>query len=62
MTFPAGETMATVQVPIILDNQNEPDEEFNLMIEIPSEARMLLSEGRVNTSVGLIKDSSGIHY
>lgn len=54
--------MATVQVPIILDNQNEPDEEFNLMIEIPSEARMLLSEGRVNTSVGLIKDSSGIHY
>ena len=61
VTFPAGQSTATVQLPVILDNEAELDEQLNLMLVIPSEAEMLLTPGRVTDAVGIIKDSSGKH-
>jgi len=61
VTFSAGQRTATIQLPVVLDNEDEEDEEFNLMLVIPSEATMLVGEGRVNKSIGVIKDSSSKH-
>jgi len=62
VTFPAGQSTVTVQLPVILDNEAESDEQFNLMLVIPSEAEMLLRLGTITDALGTIKDSSSKHY
>ena len=55
--FPAGQRSTTVEIPIIMDNAAEDDEQFGLMIVIPSEIESLVRPG--SDAVGIIKDSSG---
>jgi len=62
VTFPAGQSTVTVQLPVILDNEAESDEQLNLMLVIPSEAEMLLSLGTITDALGIIKDSSSKCY
>lgn len=58
--FLAGQTSTTVQIPIRVDNEAEDDEQFGLMIVVPSEVEGLVRPGSLNNAVGVIKDSSGI--
>lgn len=57
--FSAGQTSTTVQIPITMDNEAEDDEQFGLMIVIPSELERLVSPGPLSEALGTIKDSSG---
>ena len=50
--------MSNVSVPVIADNVLEKQEEFNLMLHVPSSLGPLItSHGRVS-AVGIINDSN----
>lgn len=59
--FTAGRNSTTVQIPILIDNKAEDDEQFSLTLVVPSELERLVRLGSLNTAVGTIKDSSGMH-
>ena len=58
--FSAGQTSTTVEIPIMMDNEAEGNEEFGLTIVIPSEVERLVRPGARSSAVGIIQDSSGI--
>lgn len=57
-TFPAGMTMSSVRVEVIADSEVEPEEQFNLMLTIPS-SLMGITEGSIVAATGTIIDSTG---
>ena len=55
-TFADGATMATVSIPLIVDNIVEMDEEFVIIINQPTVRGLTL--GTLSMTTGIIMDSS----
>lgn len=59
-SIPAGQTSATVTVPILQDNIREMNEMFSLELELPVAIPGVTLAG-VNMAVGTILDSTGMN-
>ena len=58
-TFASGMTMSNVSIPVIMDNIVELQEEFNLILNVPSSLGPAITIDGRNTAVGVITDSTG---
>lgn len=54
-TFASGAVVSRVSVPVFADSQIESNEQFDLMLTIPSSLR----EGLITMATGIIIDSTG---
>ena len=50
--------MSNVHVPVFADNIVEGDEEFDLMLNVPSSLGPAITVSGVNTAIGVITDST----
>ena len=57
-TFPAGDDITTISVPVTMDNIVEQSETFDLSFMIPQAIRGDVVPGTITTAVGNIADVS----
>ena len=62
VTFKAGTTNITVNIPVIMDNITEMDEYFSLNLTIPSSLKDLALSTVTNSILCLITDNTSKKY
>lgn len=62
VTFKAGTTNTTVNIPVIMDNITEMDEYFSLNLTIPSSLKDLALSTVTNSILCLITDNTSKKY
>ena len=59
-TFASGMTVSSVNIPLIADGLIERDEQFNVMLNVPSSAGRGITAGNRDSAVVIIMDGVSI--